>query len=196
MSVAPSFSASLKISSILETKLSFPTFVFGKKLKTVIILFFVSLNNMVTSCVWNMQYCYILCIVTCMLSLYIGQIVNGRTCGWLVYEFICTPLRLIHHITPYCTYTCPLTIGSVHSARCGASSLRCSACILATLYTFYPVCDAMMRAMCTLVSCHTWWHYVWYICHIFVICFHSLYVMSLVCSQFNTPIHLLKLVLN
>ena len=146
---------------------------------------------MVASCVWNMKYCYILCIVTCMQSLYIWQIVNGRTCGWLIYEFIRTPLRLIHHITPYCIYTCQLTVGSVPSARRQASYLRSSACILTTLYTYYPVGDGMMESRCTLVSCHTWQHYVWYICFIYVICFHSLYIMSLVCPQINTPMHLL-----
>ena len=50
-------------------------------------------------------------------------------------------------------------VGSVHSAQRPAAYLRCNACILTTLYKYYPVCDAM-RATCTLVSCHIWWHHI------------------------------------
>ena len=45
-------------------------------------------------------------------------------------------------------------LGWVQCTRRLAQHSRCNACIFTTLYTYYPGCDARMRATCTLVSCH------------------------------------------
>ena len=79
---------------------------------------------------------------------------------------------------------------SVRCAQRPASYSRCNACILAMLYTYYPVCDARMGATCTLISCHIWRCHVWYVCHIYVLCFAQLFIMLLVSckvTHLHTP---------
>ena len=108
-------------------------------------------------------------------------VVSGGTCVGLMYKFLSSLLRLIQHITVYCIYT----VGSGQCAGCPAQHSRCNACILTTLYTYDPECDARMGATCTLVSCHVWLCRVRYECHIYVMCFSQLYVMLLVSCEFT-----------
>ena len=68
-------------------------------------------------------------------------------------------------------------------ARQLTSHLLCGACIRTTLYMYSPVCNALMGATDASVSCRIWRWHVWYICHIYVIRFHSLYGILLVAHK-------------
>ena len=126
-----------------------------------------------------------------MTSRCIGPVVSGGMCVGLMYKFLSTLLKLMQHHTLHCNYTC--WFGAV---RRPAQHSMCNACILTMLYTYYPACDAIMGAVCTLVSGHIVLYpcmiCMSYICHM---------LLSAVCHatrflRFSTPTHLLQVVLS
>ena len=88
----------------------------------------------------------------CINSQCIGPAVSGGTCGGLIYKFLSNLLRLMQHLPLHCIYTCRLG-AVVRSTPCPALQVY-NACILMTLYPYYPGYDARMGAAGTLVSCY------------------------------------------
>ena len=140
--------------------------------------------------VFYMLWC-ILCIVICMNPPSIGPVVSGGTCVGLMYKLWGVGLCY----TPHFNAVTP--VGLVRCAWRPAQHSRCNACILATLYTYSPVGDSRMRAICTLVSCYIWLSRVWYVCHIYVICFShcmSCYSFSVNSHTYTYPAINIKLI--
>ena len=103
--------------------------------------------------------------------------------------------RLVHHITHYVIYTCIFVDGSVHRAMPRTPGVI-YIYILMTLYMYYPGCDVMMGARCTVALWHIECCYVWYICYIYVIC-TSLTVCHALCRPLIIiPIRFLQLTLS
>ena len=106
---------------------------------------------------------------------------SGGMCVGVMYKFLSTLLRLIQHITLYCISTYPLgtSVPDVLPSTPGVMPV----CVM--LYTFYPGCDGRMGAACTLVSSHIWLCRVWYVCHLYVICFSQLYVSTGIVNKYQ-----------
>ena len=104
------------------------------------------------------------CILYCIVS---GFMIHWANCEWWnvwVIDLWAHPHLSQAPPTHYTFLHSP--VGWAPHARRLASHLLCSACIRTTLYTYYPVGDALKGATHASVSCHVWRCHVWCICHI------------------------------
>ena len=119
--------------------------------------------------IWYMSW-YILYVQVCFV-LYSVRIHDtlGQYNEWWVVKRVCgsfmSPPAPIS-IASNTLHTMHSPVGWAPRARRLASHLLCSACMRTTLYTYYPVGDALMVATRASVSCHVWQCHVWCICHI------------------------------
>ena len=143
-------------------------------------------------CITYVRVMYLLCRDVLRMSWCITYVAMYHLChdvlrrSWCIfyvvtYSFGVVIYFSIHDILllPWCLLLrCITPVGWSHDAR-RLQHPSGVACILTTLCKCYPVYDALMIATCASVSCHIWRCRVWFICYIYVIHFHSLYVILL-----------------